>query len=60
MTLDELKKLNRPYDLEKRFHAHWRRYFDVGNIARAFLAAECQMRAYNAQICDVSTFNSYD
>lgn len=60
MTLEDLKKLNRPYELQKRFHDHWKRYFDASKTARAFLAAECEMRAYNAQECNVSTFNSFD
>jgi hypothetical protein len=60
MTLDELRKSNRPFALEKRFHAHRERYSDAGKISRAFLAADCEVRAHNAQPCDVTAFSEFD
>ena len=60
MTLEELQKLNRRYKLHERFKAHRERYADAKNIARAFFAAECEVRAYNDVPCDVTSFRSGD
>jgi hypothetical protein len=58
MTLED-QRLNRPFDLQKRFHAHCQRDLDAGKTARAFSAAECEVQAHNAQAGNVATFNSY-